>query len=404
MLRSGYAALFVPYCLCINKKAIDLAQCNWVSGGWVPVPATYTQRMSFVPGQHVGDYQIVRPLGRGGLGAVYEATHTISQRAEALKVLLPEQTGTEEMAERFLREVRLLASLSHPNIAGLHNAFRHGEQLVMVMELVQGEDLRTLSRRIRIPLPLLGRYAVQVLAGLDYAHGRGVVHRDIKPANIMVTDGGTAKLLDFGIAITERLHDLTQAGLLIGSPMHMSPEQFRGEKATAQSDIYSLGITLYELIAGQPPFTSANTYELMMAQMHKPPVPLMDLRPDISPTISHSIGRALEKDPAQRFATAAEFAAAIAPLCSDGSDATTVLPASTWQRVTTNELSQPTQLMSEQTEVLVRHLTGFIGPIAKIVVNRLKKQAGDMDALYSAAAKEIDSEADRQRFLRSRPR
>lgn len=367
--------------------------------------------MSFAPGQQIGEYQIVRPLGRGGLGAVYEATHTISQRAEALKVLLPEQMGAKGMDERFLREVRLLASLNHPNIAGLHNAFRLGEQLVMVMELVTGEDLRTLSRRVRIPLPQLGRYAVQVLSGLDYAHTRGVVHRDIKPANIMVTNDGTAKLLDFGIAITDRSHDLTQAGLLIGSPMHMSPEQFRGEKATAQSDIYSLGITLYELIAGQPPFTHANTYELMMAQMHTPPVPLEQLRGDISPALSQAIGRALEKDPARRFATAAEFSAALQPLVTGGNETTTLLPpATTWQRVTTNELSQPsqstpsTQFVSEQTEVLVRHLTGFIGPIAKIVVNRLRKQTVDIDALYSAASKEIDSEADRQRFLRSRPR
>lgn len=360
--------------------------------------------MSFTPGQQIGEYKIVRPLGRGGLGAVYEASHTISQRAEALKVLLPEQMGAEGMGKRFLREVQLLASLNHPHIACLHNAFRLGEQLVMVMELVRGDDLRTLSRRIRIPLPQLGRYAMQVLSGLEYAHARGVVHRDIKPANIMVTEEGTAKLLDFGIAITDRSHELTQAGLLIGSPMHMSPEQFRGEKATAHSDIYSFGVTLYELIAGQPPFTNSNTYELMMAQLHKQPVPLLQVRGDIPPALSHAVDRALQKDPAQRFATAAEFSAALAPLCNTSGETTTLPAASTFQRITTNELSQPSEVASGQTEVLVRHLTGFIGPIAKIVVNRLKKQGGDIDTLYSAAAKEIESEADRQRFLRSRPR
>ncbi|MGI4757426.1 MAG: serine/threonine-protein kinase [Janthinobacterium lividum] len=360
--------------------------------------------MTFVPGQQIGEYQIVRPLGRGGLGAVYEASHGISQRSEALKVLLPEQTGAEDMGERFLREVRLLASLNHPNIAGLHNAFRHGEQLVMVMELVQGEDLRVLSRRVRIPLAQLVKYSVQVLAGLEYAHARGIVHRDIKPANIMVTDDGTIKLLDFGIAITDRSQDLTQAGLLIGSPLHMSPEQFRGEKATAQSDIYSLGVTLYELVAGQPPFTGATTYELMMAQMHKAPVPLLQVRSDIPPSLSHAIDQALQKDPAHRFSTASEFSAAIAPLGSSGDNATTRLPVSTWQRVTTDELKRPGAPAPVQTDALVRHLTTFIGPIAKIVVSRLAKQTDDLDALYAGAAKQIEGEADRQRFLKTRPR
>ncbi len=364
--------------------------------------------MVFSPGQQIEDYLIVRPLGRGGLGAVYEASHAISQRSEALKVLLPEQTGTGEMAERFLREVRLLASLNHPNIAGLHHAFRYQDQLVMVMELVLGEDLRAQSRRTRIPLSQLMQYGIQILAGLDYAHQRGVVHRDIKPANIMVTPEGAIKLLDFGIAITDRSQDLTQVGLLIGSPLHMSPEQFRGEKATPQSDIYSLGITLYELIAGQPPFTGANTYELMMAQLHQPPLPLVEVRGDIPPALSYAIDRALQKSPAMRFATAGEFAAALAAVLEGGGSvaqtSTTRVPINTWQRTNTDELSQPTPQAGASTDALVRHLATFIGPIARVLVGRLSKQIHDLDSLYAEAAKQIDNEAERQRFLRTRPR
>ena len=360
--------------------------------------------MDFAAGQQVGDYVITRPLGRGGLGAVYEASHTISQRSEALKVLLPEQSGTGDMDERFRREVRVLASLEHPSIAGLHHAFYFGEQLVMVMELVRGEDLRTRSRRIRIPLTDLLTYSVQVLAALEYAHQRGVVHRDIKPANIMVTETGTVKLLDFGIAVTERSQDLTQTGSLIGSPLHMSPEQVRGERATPQSDIYSLGVTLYELIAGQPPLSGKNTFELMMAHINVQPVPLHGIRQDIPPALSAIIDRALQKDPSQRFASAAEFSRAIASVEAVRSGVTTQVSVATYQRVATDELSRPTGILPQQTDVLVKHLASFIGPIAKVVVSRLAKKGYDLDALYAEAAKQIDNEMERARFLRTRPR
>ena len=352
----------------------------------------------------LGEYRINGFLGRGGLGAVYEATHLISQRKEALKVLLSEQTDSPEMAERFHREIQLLASLNHPNIAGLHNAFRFEDQLVMVMELVEGEDLRASSRRAPIPLPTLLGYAAQALDGLEYAHSRGVVHRDIKPANIMVSRNGPVKLLDFGIAIAGQFTDLTLAGSLIGSPAHMSPEQIQGEKATPQSDIYSLGVSIYELIAGQSPLGGATTYELLIAHMQQVPRPLHALRSDIPMPLSNAISKALEKKPADRFAMAADFRAALGLVHLPGLAQTeTMRPLASWQRISTDELRQPMP-PSGPPESLVRHLASFIGPIAKVVIAKLAKQTTDLDQLYTLASKEIDAEPERQRFLRTRPR
>ena len=378
--------------------------------------------MAFAAGDVVGEYTITRVLGAGGLGAVYEARHIISQRLEAMKVLLPEQTGTPDMQERFRREIQLLASLNHPHIAGLHNAFHFNGQLMMVMELVEGEDLRAYSRRTRIPLPTLIEFTAQVLSALEYAHARGVVHRDIKPANIMVSSSGTAKVLDFGIALTARSTELTAAGALIGSPTHMAPEQMRGEKATPQSDIYSLGVTLYELIAGQPPVAGATTYELMMAHLYIVPIPLRTLRPEISQSLSDVVARALAKAPAERYASAADFLSALRAaahgLPTRTEEDTTVLTSSaSWQRVSTDQLNQPVTsspgavsgvtsspaAAEIATAALIKHLASFIGPIAKIVVTRLAKEHTSLDRIVEEAAKQIDSPADRQRFLRTRP-
>ena len=367
----------------------------------------YHRSMTFGIGQVVGEYKIVSVLGRGGLGAVYQAVHLISQRAEAMKVMLPERTGTPDMKERFRREIQLLASLNHPNIAGLHNAFYFEDQLIMIMELVEGEDLRTRSRSARIPLPELMNFALQVLAALDYAHARGVVHRDIKPANIMVSPAGLVKVLDFGIAISEGSVELTKAGSLIGSPLHMSPEQIRGEKATQQSDIYSLGVTLYELIAGRPPLKGGTTYELMMAHLNVTPTPLAQLRPDIPARLSDIIAEALEKEPAKRFATAAEFVEALrSQSMPDLAGTTTALsPTRPLQEVTTDRSSQPiTGPLPPPVDQLVRHLATFIGPIAKVVVTRLTRQHTDLDRLYLEASKQIEKEADRKKFLATRPR
>src|SRR5580704_609238 len=186
-------------------------------------------KMIFGPGDRIGDYEVLAPLGAGGMGSVYKVRHAISQRVEALKVILPTGSHTPEMTERFLREIRLQASLEHPHIASLHNAFRLHDELVMVMEFVEGVSLRDKLHSPGITLGQALEYAAQVLAALIYAHSQGVVHRDIKPSNVMIASHGVVKLLDFGLAASvtpaARDSELTQPGTLLGSPYYISPEQ-----------------------------------------------------------------------------------------------------------------------------------------------------------------------------------
>jgi serine/threonine-protein kinase len=378
-------------------------------------------------GQKIGDYEIVGKLGAGGLGVVYEARHLISRRAEAMKVLLPSQTGTAEMVERFRREVELLASLNHPNIAGLHNAFYYNDQLVMMMELIHGETLRDRSRRIAMPLSGVLNYASQILSALAFAHQAGVVHRDIKPSNIMITESEVVKLLDFGIAISDRSIGLTTPGFLLGSLNYMSPEQLNGEKATARSDIYSVAVTLYEVLTGSPPFTGTTNYEIMIGHLQRTPLTPMEVNAVIPPAVSQAVMRALAKNPLERFATASEFHAALHSMSPGGEQtppqrsvtspmggaATATGPSPQWTRPIPSapnpsiDVQKPPSSAGAASlpfEELTRELAVFIGPVAKFVVKKLTDQYSDLDQLYTQAAKQIPSETDREEFLRSRRR
>lgn len=396
--------------------------------------------MAFEPGQRIGDYEITARLGAGGLGLVYEVQHLISQRREAMKILLPDQSGTPEMVERFRREVQTLATLNHVNIAQLHTAFYHDGQLAMIMELIHGETLRDLRARSAITLPQALDYIAQTLNALAYAHGLGVIHRDIKPSNIMITDGGFVKLLDFGIAVTGTSTDLTRAGYLLGSLNYMSPEQVGGSKATSRSDIYSVGVTLYELLTGELPIKGTNNYEVMMGHINQLPIPPHQVAPHVPPAVSDAILRALAKDPIQRFASADEFlhalkltpvtteegityAAPLPSLISPNSSARTpVSPApaprpamppavagpspESATQFATRTVPQKSQsssgLQSLPLEEIVRKLAVYIGPVAKFVVKKLAAQSEDLDFIYREAAKQIPSDADRAAFLKAR--
>jgi len=260
--------------------------------------------VAFEIGQRVGDYEVVSMLGAGGMGRVYRVRNLISDRTEAMKVLLPDLVVEQDLAGRFISEIRMLASFDHPNIAQFYTAFQVDNQLVMMMEFVEGYTLEQLATQGPLPESDTINYMQQVLSALSYAHGRGVVHRDIKPANIMLTSHGVVKLMDFGIAKAQREVDLTRPGTTMGSLYYMSPEQVRGEAVDARSDIYSIGIMMYELMAGRRPFEADSAYAILNQQCNVAPQPPVEINPQLPAALSEIILCALQKDPAYRFQNA----------------------------------------------------------------------------------------------------
>jgi serine/threonine-protein kinase len=263
-------------------------------------------------GQRVGDYEVMALLGSGGMGRVYKVRSVISNREEAMKILLPDFASQPELAARFMAEIRTLAGLDHPNITQLRTAFQIQNQFVMVMEYVEGTTLDRLPARLSLDQAI--DYSLQVLAALSYAHGKGVTHRDIKPANIMITSHGVVKLMDFGIAKSTDDLNLTRPGTTMGSIYYMSPEQVRGGAIDPRSDIYSFGVTLYEMITGRKPFDAETSYSVLNAQLNEAPAPPAQWNPALSPELNDIVLRAMAKDPGARFQTAEEFRHALKSL------------------------------------------------------------------------------------------
>jgi len=267
--------------------------------------------MGLQPGMQVGDYQIVRELGAGGMGQVFQVRNVISDRIEAMKVLLPDLVGDPGLADRFLREIKVQAALEHPNIAGLRTAMRDGNQLLMIMEFVEGRTVGEYLQQGPIPVQNAIGICMEVLSALDYAHARGIVHRDIKPANMMITPGGQVKLMDFGIARVMNDPSLTQTHQTTGSLYYMSPEQINGAPLDGRSDLYSLAISLYEMVTGRRPFEGENTFAIMAAHMQQAPVPPVQHDPRVPQPLSDVILIGMGKDPGSRFQNASDFRAAL---------------------------------------------------------------------------------------------
>ncbi|HLW78540.1 MAG TPA: protein kinase, partial [Terriglobia bacterium] len=240
-------------------------------------------------------------------GKVYKVRNAISERIEAMKVLLPNLATNPDLEGRFLREIKTLATLEHPNIAQLRTALRIENQLLMIMEFVDGKSLAQVLQQGPPTLAESVDWVSQVLSALSYAHGMGIIHRDIKPANMMLTPGGLIKLMDFGIAKGAADAKLTMTGQTLGSLSYMSPEQVKAMPLDGRSDIYSLGITFYELVTGKRPFREDSDYALMAAHLQKAPTPPIELDPTLPPTLNEIILMSLAKDPAGRFQTAAAF-------------------------------------------------------------------------------------------------
>jgi eukaryotic-like serine/threonine-protein kinase len=368
--------------------------------------------MPIIVGDQVGDHEVIGTLGSGGMGHVYKVRHTISHRVEAMKVLLPGRPATEEIAQRFLREIRLLASLDHPNIAALHTAHRHEGELIMIMEFIEGQTLREKLDANSVMMGKSVDYIQQVLSGLAYAHARGIIHRDIKPSNIMINREDRIKLVDFGLAFPALGSDVTRPGAILGSLHYMSPEQVMGEQLDARSDLYSVGVTLYQLLTGRLPFDGAGEYAIASSHLRALAADPISINPNIPPQLSEAVTKSLAKSPENRFQTAADFLEAVQTIRWD--EATTrLIPAhrtrgtnehtpAIYGNLSASGNSKKTALDQSELESVSRELAFHIGPIARLVVSRAAKQAINLDELYALVSKEIDAEESRKRFLATR--
>ncbi len=254
-----------------------------------------------------GDYEILGVLGTGGMGKVYKVRNILSDRIEAMKVLLPNLSGQKELADRFLREIKVLASLNHSNIAVLRTALIIDHQLAMIMEYVEGTTLAAHLEQETICWGDALTYIDQVLAALSYAHQQNVIHRDIKPANMMLMPSGAIKLMDFGIAWSGNDLGLTVTGTTVGSLAYMSPEQVKCEPVDARSDLYSVGVSLYEMVTGQKPFKGDSHFSIMQAQLQQTPRPPIEVKADLPESLNQIILMAMSKEPARRFQSADAF-------------------------------------------------------------------------------------------------
>src|SRR3954467_12042036 len=279
----------------------------------------------------LGDrYRLERELGQGGMATVYLAEDLKHRRQVAIKVLRPELAAVIG-AERFLREIQTIATLQHPHILGLIDSGEVNGTAYYVMPFVDGESLRDrLRREQQLPVSDAVRLATGVAAALDYAHRHGVIHRDIKPENILLHDG-RALVADFGIALAAARSEggsrMTETGMSLGTPHYMSPEQAMGEREiTPKADIYALGCVLYEMLTAEPPFVGATAQAIIARVMTEEPRSLTLQRHTIPPHVEAAVRMALEKLPAARFATAAQFGAALGNAGFAGTGLTSAAP------------------------------------------------------------------------------
>ncbi|MDX2252778.1 MAG: serine/threonine-protein kinase [Nitrospira sp.] len=260
----------------------------------------------------LGRYRVLKELGRGAMGVVYLGKDPTIQRFVAIKTMrlneFEDADKLQEIRTRFFREAESTGRLSHPNIVTIYDAGEEDDLGYIAMEMLQGTTLKAWTRPstllpVETALPILATVA----DALDYAHQQGVVHRDIKPANIMLTNSRVVKVMDFGIA-TLASSSRTKSEMVMGTPTYMSPEQIAGKKVDGRSDIYSLGVVMFELLTGHPPFSAANVSALLYAVAHTPPLKLSALRSDLPPAAQTILDCALQKDPVHRYRRASEFA------------------------------------------------------------------------------------------------
>lgn len=373
---------------------------------------------------NIGKYAIRRELGHGAMGTVYEGYDPVIERRVAIKTIRADGGSDAPSATavaRFKREAQAGGRLQHPSIVAVHEYGEHQGMAFIVMEFVDGHDLRRLLReRGRLPLIDTYGYTRQLLGALDHAHQQGVVHRDLKPANLMIEAGRRLKVMDFGIA---RVHDssMTQVGSVLGTPTHMAPEQLTGESTDARTDLWAVGVILYELLTGRTPFAADSPAAVMHHVMHsEPPLPSA-LEPSLGdggPAFDAVIARALAKRPANRFASAAEFSAALMAAFRGKPAAEAVRPAplpvgvqlspeQTARYQVTGTVGTPSlveplvaALPAATLAEIEASLTRAIGPLAKRLVRQCASQSRTLDEFQAALAAQIPGGPERQAFLR----
>ncbi len=257
-------------------------------------------------GQPLGDYMLIRHLGSGGMADVYLASQVALDRLVAIKVLKRELAADANYVRRFANEARSIAALTHQNIVQVYEVGAHEGCHFIAQEYVAGRNLKQhLQRQAALPIPDAVTILRAVASALACSSKAGIVHRDIKPENILLGDGGEVKVADFGLARRDQSSsqlELTQIGMTVGTPLYMSPEQFHGNSLDAKSDIYSLGVTAYHMLAGYPPFDGETAIAVAMQHVNDEPPSLTDLRPDVSVQLSSLVRRMMEKNPDDRFA------------------------------------------------------------------------------------------------------
>src|SRR5713226_6797630 len=260
----------------------------------------------------LGRYEIVAELGKGAMGVVYRANDPMLNRMVAIKTINMEEAGQEGMAEyeaRFYTEAKAAGGLNHPSIVIVYDIGRSGNLVYMAMEYVEGRELREmLTEGQSLPVVQAVDIAAQVGEGLAYAHQHHVVHRDIKPANILVTADGRAKIADFGIARMRSSETRTQTGIILGSPKYISPEQVVGKRADHRSDIFSLGVILYQCLTGSTPFNGEGLSALMYQITNHDPAPPSAVNPQVPVMLDYIVAKVLAKTPETRYQSAADFA------------------------------------------------------------------------------------------------
>jgi serine/threonine protein kinase len=302
--------------------------------------------MTLETGQKLGPYEILAPLGAGGMGEVWRARDTRLERSVAIKVLPESFAHDEQFRERFEREARAVSQLSHPHICVLHDVGEEDGHRFLVMELLEGESLADRLQRGPLPLHEVLRFGTQIAQALDAAHRSGITHRDLKPGNVMLTRSG-AKLLDFGLAkagpgaasgvsaltsLPTEAKPLTEQGTILGTFQYMAPEQLEGLEADARTDIFALGVLLYEMTTGQRAFEGGSRTSLIAAIVSSQPAPVSTIQPTTPPALDHVVRKCLEKDPEDRWQSAHDVAGELAWISQAGSQAGVAAPVSIRRR------------------------------------------------------------------------